>query len=196
MRILLASTSTWRLQLLKEAGIACMPVDPGVDEALIQRSDPVELALARACAKAAAVSRRWPDEWVVGADQVAHLDGMSFGKPVDRAAWRRQLFALRGRTHSLTTGVSIEGPEISRHFHVSTQVVFRSDIEDAEIEAYIDLGEAQGCAGGYMVERRGAWLVERCEGDWCNVIGLPVLSLIGELRGLGWRLSADGGGRG
>ena len=51
----------------------------------------------------------------------------------------------------------------------------------------MDLGEAKNCAGGYMVERRGAWLVERCEGDWNNVIGLPVLHLISELRLMGWR---------
>ena len=94
---------------------------------------------------------------------------------------------LRGRGHTLTTAVVLAQGDKRRRFSVSTDVFFRSDLEDGEIEAYMDLGEAKNCAGGYMVERRGAWLIERGEGDWNNVIGLPVLHLITELRQMGWR---------
>ena len=193
MRLLLASTSSWRLQLLEAAGIPCMAVDPRVNEDEIQHPDPVQLSQARARAKAVAVASKHPREWVVGADQVAHLDGQVFGKPRDRMEWRSRLHSLRGRAHRLSTGVALHGPGVQRVFSVSTEVIFRGDLEDQEIEAYMDLGEAKDCAGGYMVERRGAWLVERCDGDWCNIIGLPVLHLITELRSLGWRfpLQAD-----
>jgi septum formation protein len=68
-------------------------------------------------------------------------------------------------------------------------VTMRSDLTDAEIDAYIQLGEARGCAGGYMIERRGAWLVESIDGDWLNVVGLPVLHVVSRLRDRGWRVT-------
>lgn len=187
MKVILASSSQWRKQLLEDAGIACVAVDAGVDESVITAANPELLAQARADAKAAVVAEKYPTSWVVAADQVAHMGGVSFGKPADRDEWRSRLKALRGRRHTLTTAVALVHGEMSRRFSVSTDVFFRSDLEDTEIEAYMDLGEAKNCAGGYMVERRGAWLVERCEGDWNNVIGLPVLHLISELRLMGWR---------
>ena len=73
-------------------------------------------------------------------------------------------------------------------FHVTTAVRFRADVSDEEIRQYIRHGEASGCAGGYMVERRGAWLVESVDGDWLNVVGLPVLAVVGRLRARGWRM--------
>lgn len=197
-RLVLASTSQWRLGLLREAGVDCVAEDPGVDESTVQRDDPVELALARAVAKARAVQAAWPHDLVCGADQVLHMDAADgvavFGKPADEQAWARRLKGLRGRTHQLTTGVALlcgePGHEVDDRFSVTTDVRFRADVSDAEIAAYIRLGEARGCAGGYMVERRGAWLVEAIDGDWLNVVGLPVLHLIGRLRALGWRLEA------
>ena len=72
---------------------------------------------------------------------------------------------------------------------VTTLVTMRADISDEEIDSYIELGEARGCAGGYMVERRGAWLIESIDGDWLNVVGLPVLHVVSRLRDRGWRLN-------
>jgi septum formation protein len=193
MTLLLASTSSWRLQLLEAAGIPCTAVDPEVDEEAIHHPEPEGLARSRALAKATAVASIYPEKWVVGADQVAHIEGQVFGKPRDRAEWQARLRSLRGRAHRLTTGVALLSPNENRVFSVCTDVIFRGDLEDREIEAYMDLGEARDCAGGYMVERRGAWLVERCEGDWCNVIGLPVLHLVTELRAMGWRYPPEVG---
>jgi septum formation protein len=73
-----------------------------------------------------------------------------------------------------------------------SRVRLRADLEDAELLAYVRLGEARGCAGGYMVERRGAWLIEDVEGDWQNVIGLPIFPLVTRLRARGWRLGPTG----
>ena len=187
--LVLASTSPWRLQLLRDAGVPCTPADPQVDEAAIWAADPRALAAARARAKAESVAAIRPDALVLGADQVAHLDGEAFGKPRDAKDWLARLRSLRGRTHTLTTGFCLIGQGSRQEQTVDSQVRFRADLDDAELEAYVALGEAAGCAGGYMVERRGAWLIERVEGDWTNVVGLPVFAVVGALRARGLRLS-------
>lgn len=186
--ILLASTSPWRLALLRDVGIPCAAVDPAVDESRVDAPTPEGLAVARARAKALAVARARPDALVIGADQVAHLDGLAFGKPEDEARWLERLRALRGRTHWLSTGVALAEGEQVEELVVTTGVRFRADVEDEELRAYVRWGEAAGCAGGYQAERLGAWLIEGIEGDWWNVIGLPVNALIGRLRARGWRL--------
>ena len=191
--LVLASGSQWRRGLLDAAGIPAEALAPDVDEDAIQHADPVELARLRAAAKAEAVAALRPGCWVVGADQVVHLDGVARGKPRDADDWRRGLASLRGRVHQLSTAVTLIGPDgMAEHFVEHSEVRFRSDLSDADLEAYIALGEAKGCAGGYMVEGRGAWLVESVDGDWTNVVGLPIFALIGRLRARGWRLGAGG----
>ena len=135
-----------------------------------------------------AVARRHPGRLVLGADQVIHLDGEAIGKPPCDEIWRARLMAMRGRRHALTTAIALWDGQLLECEAVTTIVQFRSDITDAEIDAYIGCGEARGCAGGYMVERRGAWLVESIEGDWLNVVGLPVLKVVSMLRTRGWRM--------
>ena len=183
--LVLASTSKWRLQLLRDAGIDATAVDPSVEEANWVGATPVETAELRARAKAEAVAKRYPEAWVLGADQVIHLDGETIGKPENETVWQNRLRAMRGRTHALTTAIALWDGRAMEVQAVTTHVRFRSDISDAELEAYIACGEAKGCAGGYMVERRGAWLVESIEGDWLNVVGLPVLTVVGLLRARG-----------
>ena len=68
-----------------------------------------------------------------------------------------------------------------------TKVWFRAEISDKELRAYIEDGEARGCAGGYMVEQKGAWLIDRVQGDWLNVVGLPLFAILTQLRGMGLR---------
>ena len=186
---ILASTRRWGLQLLVDAGINAVPEDPEIDESVYTGSTPVETARLRAIAKACAVAERRPGATVVGADQVIHLDGEAIGKPRGPEDWLARLQSMRGRDHLLTTAVAIVDGEGMEVFEVTTVVAFRSDLEDDELRAYIANGEASGCAGGYMVERRGAWLVESIDGDWLNVVGLPVLELVSRLRSRGWRLS-------
>ena len=186
--LVLASTSQWRRQLLQDAGIEVDCVAPEVDEAPILGSTPVETAMLRAEAKAMAVAHLRPAALVLGADQVIHLDGEAIGKPPSEGVWRERLKAMRGRAHALTTAVALWDGHDLEHEAVTTMVQFRHDITDAEIDAYIASGEAKGCAGGYMVERKGAWLVESIDGDWLNVVGLPVLKVVSMLRARGWRM--------
>lgn len=186
--VVLASTSPWRLALLRDAGILCEAAAPDVDESRIDAETPEARAVARSRAKAIAVARVRPDALVIGADQVAHLDGEPFGKPEDETRWLARLRALRGRTHWLSTGVSLVEEGAVEDFVVTTGVRFRADVSDDELRAYVGWGEAAGCAGGYQAERLGAWLIEAIDGDWYNVIGLPILPLLGRLRARGWRL--------
>lgn len=179
--------------MLEDAGLACEAVDPGVDEDRIQAADPAALACARARAKAEAVVARHPEALVLGADQVAFIGDEIFGKPRNPADHLRRLRQLREHPHALVTGVALLGPGIDRVFQEHTRLVFRADISDAELETYVASGEGSGCAGGYRVEARGAWLIDRVEGDWFNVIGLPILRVISELRKLGWHLEEDRG---
>ena len=185
--LLLASASPWRLALLRDAGIPCDALPADVDEAALVAADPVATAALRARAKAEAVARLAPDAWVLGADQVAHLDGEAFGKPVSPDDHRRRLRQLRGRTHRLSTAICLiaDGARSERVAH--TDLTFRADLSDDELDAYVATGEGSGCAGGYRAERLGAQLIARVDGDWSNVIGLPLPEVIGLLRGLGWR---------
>jgi len=188
MELVLASSSAWRASLLADAGLSCRAVAPQLDESSIRGTGPVDTARQRAIAKAQLVAAAWPDATVIGADQVIHLDGETIGKPENDADWLSRLRSLRGRTHTLTTAVALVTEGQTEVFDVSTEVRFRADLEDEELQAYVAHGEARGCAGGYMIEKRGAWLVEGIDGDWLNVVGLPVLDLVSRLRARGWRL--------
>ena len=159
-----------------------------MDEAGIVASDPAALALARARAKADSLSAA--DCVVIGADQVCHLDGRVYGKPKSDKEHRDQLRALRGHTHTLSNGVSVVAPHARFDDVVSVRVTLRADITDDEIETYVASGDARGCAGGYRAEGRGAWLIERIDGDGFAVMGLPIYNVLTTLKALGWRCLA------
>ncbi len=192
--LVLASESSFRRKLMESAGLTCESLGAPIDESAIGGDGPIELAIARAQAKARSVHSLRPTHCVVGADQVVHLDGRIFHKPTSSAEWKVQLQALSGRTHELVTAVCVVWPDEEETFCVHSKVRFRADLGDSDLDAYIEWGEASACAGGYMVEGRGAWLIESVEGDWNNVIGLPILPLIGRLRARGWRLAPSGWG--
>jgi septum formation protein len=191
-KVVLASTSRWRQELLANTGLFVVCADPGVDEAPLVGGSAAETARIRALAKAQAVARDHPGLLVIGADQVAHLDGEAFGKPKGPADWLQRLQRLRGRAHTLTTAVAIVDDGGQEVFTVDSVVRFRADLTDDDLQAYIAFGEASGCAGGYMVEQRGAWLVESVQGDWTNVVGLPIFALVARLRARGFTLAANG----
>ena len=185
--LVLASTSPWRRKLLEDAGLRVRGVGPDVDERAVTDADPVRLALELARRKAAAVAAHHPDSWVLGADQVVHQAGEVFGKPRDPSDHRARLGAMRGAQHDLVTGWCLLGPGAPAMGHATTRMTVRADITDEEIEAYVQGGEGSGCAGGYAVEGQGVFLFERIDGDWFNVIGLPLLDVLTALRARGWR---------
>jgi septum formation protein len=194
--IILASQSKWRLQMLLDLGVTVTAQSSNVDESKHDAETAPELALLLAEKKAEAVWERNRDCLVIGSDQVAFTEIETFGKPQDDDAHFKRLCGLRGNAHSLVTAVvilypsSVEGgltPE-KISFSETTVVHFRGDVSDEEIWQYVRSGEASGCAGGYMVERKGAWLIDHIEGDYFNVVGLPLFAVIKALRTLGMRL--------
>lgn len=187
MEIVLASTSPYRKQLLDAAGICVETRDSAVDESQIEHPDPVQTAVLRARAKAEAVkSCLETSAWVIGADQVVHLDGIRFDKPKSAARHENTLQRLRGRRHELATAVTIIGPE-TISFVERSYLLMRADLSDAEISDYVATGEGRYCAGGYQVETKGIQLFSQIEGCWTNILGLPIPALVTALRSFGWR---------
>ena len=122
---------------------------------------------------------------MIGADQVCYIDDVVMDKPKSSKEWFTRLAVNAGsQAHNLSTAVCLMGwgtegiAEILTEFVETTRVYFRSDLSDADLLSYVDIGEAKHCAGGYMMEQRGAWLIEKIEGDWQNVIGLPIFPLL------------------
>ncbi|WP_018182206.1 Maf family protein [Kaistia granuli] len=188
MTLILASTSSTRIALLRNAGLTFEALSPGVDERALEApllsagATPTEIALALARAKALAIAA--PGRLVLGGDQVLDLDGQRFVKPADRAAAAAQIAALAGRTHRLRTAVVLaEDSEIVWE-HVSTASLTMRPLTEAAIEHYLDeAGEtALWSVGAYLLEGVGIQLFSVIEGDYFSILGLPLLPLLAELR--------------
>jgi septum formation protein len=183
-KIILASTSPTRRALLDASGLCYQARDPHYQEQAPPGLSPREVALFLAIEKARAAELGDPDELIIGADQVLDLDGRSLGKFYSEAEAKKGLRALSGRSHFLHTGVAILWQNNSQQFVASTKLVVRS-LSEHELDAYIATQEWQGCAGGYRIEGRGVCLFEQIEGDYFNILGLPLLEVLSALRGLG-----------
>lgn len=180
MNIVLASGSPRRREIFELLALECVVRPPHVEETLLAGMGPAEEARRLAVAKAGATESR-PDELVVAADTLVVLDSEILGKPVDSEDAVRMLLRLQGRRHEVLTGlaVSLHGrieAEVAR-----TSVWFRS-LDAAECAEYVATGEPLDKAGSYGIQGLGAALVQRIEGEYFNVMGLPVqllLSLLG-----------------
>lgn len=173
--ILLASTSPQRTAILRQLGIPHEVVVPDYEEDDRHDADPVELVREHALGKARSV---WaPGTLVLGVDTTVALDGRIYAKPADRADAAAMLGALQGRTHEVVSGVCLIGDGFEELHHDVTRVTFRA-LTPAQIDAYLDTGEWEGRAGAYAIQGRGAAIVERIEGDYLNVVGLPVALLV------------------
>ena len=173
-RILLASTSPQRRAILEQLGFPFDVAAPRYEEHDAPGSDPVELVRAHARGKAHSVEAA--DRVVLGVDTEVVWDGRVHGKPADAAAARAMLGLLAGRTHEVVSGLCLAGPGWEDVSHAVTRVTFRA-LTSREMAAYVEAGEWRGRAGGYAVQGLGARLVERIEGDYLNVVGLPAALL-------------------
>ena len=202
-QLILASSSPRRHELLARAGYAFDVHVADITESTPPVADPVAVAVgnAQAKARAAAASLADRDAVVVGADTVVALEGRIWGKPEDEAAAVRALRALSGRTHEVVTGICLvrtganaadegRGEEC---FAECTRVSFRQ-LSDAEIADYVAGGEPLDKAGAYGIQGEGARLVAAVEGDFDNVVGLPVAALERHLAAYGIRPQAHGAG--
>lgn len=187
MQLFLASTSPARRALLDALGVPYSAEAPGVDEE-VPPGTPVEDAVRMlALRKARAVAARHPGALVLGADQLAEVDGRVLGKPDSRQAARAQLGTLLGRTHRLLTAVALVGGG-DEQLEVDVVTLRFHPLTAEELERYLDTGEWQGCAGGYRIEGRGQALFDAFEGDRTSVQGLPMLPVVRMLRARGFPL--------
>lgn len=184
-RIVLASTSPFRAQILKAAGMQFEVAGAGVDEKAITRGDPAATAVARAEAKATDVSGKYGDAVVIGADQTLSLGGRTFTKAVDINEARRRLIELSGQTHVLHSGIALvfHGKVIASTV-VNVPMTMRK-LGGGEIDRYLATGEWRGVVGCYQAENHGIQLFESIGGDTTAVVGLPMPQLLTALRGVG-----------
>lgn len=190
MRLVLASTSVYRRELLSRLRLPFEVADPATDESELPGETPAATAERLALAKAVAVAGRFPDALIIGSDQVAHLGGQRFGKPLDRARALAQLRALSGQTVIFHTGLCLYNSATGRRqvTGVATEVSFRR-LEEAEIERYLDQEQPYHCAGSAKSEGLGISLLSaiRTE-DPTALVGLPLIALCGMLRAEGIRI--------
>lgn len=172
-RIILASGSPQRKEILERLGVSFDIRVPGVEE--LVDGDPAGIVLANARLKAAAIADQAPGALVIGCDTDVVFDHHVVGKPADEAQAREYLAELSGRTHRVLSGLTILGPEPdqARTGVAESSVRFR-ELGADEIDRYLASGEWRGRAGGYAIQGRGSALVAGVEGDISNVVGLPV----------------------
>lgn len=176
MRIILASQSPRRAQLLDAAGIE-FDIDPAdVDESVRGGETPEAYVQRIARDKAITVAARHPARVVLAADTTVVVDGEVFGKPLDRADAARMLRALAGRDHDVLTAVVLaRDGRLDEHLERTRVTVAAMTAED--IEWYLDSGEADGKAGAYAIQGRAARFIPRIAGSYSNVVGLPVAAV-------------------
>ena len=186
-RLVLASTSPYRRELLARLRLPFDVAAPGVDEAALAGESARDTALRLAQAKASAVAPQFPRALVIGSDQVASLDGEHLGKPGGHQRAVAQLKAMRGKTVLFHTALALlnSASGALQTAEVPTEVRFR-DYSDAEIERYLEIERPYDCAGSAKIEGLGIVLVERVSGDDPSaLIGLPLVRLSAMLRSEG-----------
>ena len=184
-KLILASASPRRRRLMRQIGLTFQVMPSGVDEDDIASRDPLENIQAVALRKARDVAARVEDGIVIGADTQILIDGETLGKPADEADAARMLSRLSGRNHRVITGVALvdAGTGLEKTW-VETTLVFFRELSESEISAYVHTGEPMGKAGAYGIQGRAAAFVERIEGCYFNVVGLPLAKLVRNLRKL------------
>ena len=171
--IILASASPRRQELLKYIVPEFRVIPADIDETIPDNISPEKSAEFLAVKKAKHISAENPESIVIGSDTVVIIDGEILGKPRDASDAERMLRKLSGRTHAVITGVCISCGNITDSFSCKTGVKFFT-LTDGEIHDYIATGEPMDKAGAYGIQGKGCLLAESIEGDFFNVVGLPV----------------------
>lgn len=186
--LVLASGSPRRRELLREAGLSFQILSPEVEELGPGELPPRDLALANARLKCLAVSMAHPEAMVIGADTVVALGGQSFGKPVDLQEAAQNLRLFRGRVQEVMTGVVLSHGERVCEF-VDTAYVKFSEYSDEVIAEYLEKVPVLDKAGGYAIQDHGEMIIEKFEGDYQTIVGLPVSLVLDQLERMGFPVS-------
>jgi len=184
-RIILASASPGRSELLRRTGLVFEVVPSNCDEET-EAATPEGHVRQLALRKARAVSERHPDALVIAADSVAELGGRILGKPDSPEGARLMLGRLSGRFHRLLTGLAIvDGPTGKTYDSAEATLVHMRQLSSGEIDAYVRSGEPLEKSGSYELQGLGATIIDRIEGDFSNVVGLPMAHLAQALERFG-----------
>lgn len=187
-KLILASTSVYRRELLERLRIPFEVISPKVDETPLAGETTLELALRLARAKAAAVAKTHPDAWVIGSDQVADLCGAAIGKPGNFERALAQLQLMRGASVTFHTALCLMYGDTETTVSIPTEVQFRK-LSDEILEAYLLAEEPYDCAGSAKSEGLGISLLEAIKSDDPTaLIGLPLIALSGLLRDAGFAI--------
>jgi nucleoside triphosphate pyrophosphatase len=178
-RLILASKSPRRRDLLEQAGLEFSVIPSCLDESSIPLSSPESYVKCLAEAKAQDISQRYPDSWIIGADTMVIIENTMLGKPGSRPEARKMLRSLSGKTHQVLTGYCICCEASYRQFSetIKTDVCVK-ELTEPQIEWYINSGEPFDKAGAYAIQGIGTFLVKRISGSYTNVVGLPVCEVM------------------
>ena len=174
-QLILASESPRRKELLTQTGIPFEAIAAHADE--LKTGDPIQVVTLNAAAKAQAVSAVYPDRPVLGADTIVYLNGRIFGKPGSAEEAKSMLRSLSDQWHQVYTGVALVRDGILHTDHAVTDVHFVHLSEEA-IDRYIATGEPFDKAGAYAIQGRAGCFIDRIEGSYSNVIGLPLTTVM------------------
>jgi septum formation protein len=186
--IVLASSSPRRKEILEKSGLSFM-IDPSsFKEDMNQNLSPFELAKALSLGKAKDVAKRYKNAIVIGADSIVSLNGKALGKPFTKQKAIQMLSEISGSIHSAITGYSIIDTDTRKLVSeaVETKIYF-SELSKKEIENYVDTGEPLNKAGAYAIQGKGAMFVKKIEGDYYNIMGLPLSTIVEKLKEFGVR---------
>lgn len=173
--VVLCSGSPRRKSLLESLGVSFTVYKPDIDESRITNELPQEYTMRLARMKAEEGASKFPGDVIISADTIVVIDGEILGKPSGREDAVRMLKKLSGREHEVITGLAVHGHAVHVKA-VHTLVKFRA-LTDEEISAYVMTGECDDKAGAYAVQGKGSLLIERINGDYYNVVGLPLCTL-------------------
>ena len=188
LRVILASQSPRRRELLALVGITHEVCPADIDETYFPGEAPRDHAERLARGKAAVIAREAPDAIVIGSDTIVVVDGDVLGKPADDAEAKRMLARLSGRSHVVMTAVAVIWRGETRSDVVEVGVTFHA-LQPSDIAAYVATREPMDKAGAYGIQGFGATIVERVDGDYFAVMGLPLQRMVRLLAELGVRYS-------
>lgn len=172
MKLILASASPRRLELLRHTYLPFEVIPSKVDE-IIDSKIPSEVVLKLSYDKAFDVFKDHPNALIIGADTIVYLNGKILGKPTNRQDAKSMLLSLSGKVHEVFTGISLLGPALKDSFFVKTEVTFKKIPEDL-LTLYLDSKEPYDKAGSYGIQGAALAFIESIKGSYSNVVGLPV----------------------
>lgn len=191
-KIILASKSKGRQKLLEQIGLTFSTEASDYEEDMSLTITPAELVKMLSLGKARAVALKHKNAIVIGADSVGVLENKILGKPKDEADARAMLQSMSGKKHTFISGLTVIDTKLNKEETVvaETQVYFRK-LTNREIDEYITSGESLSCATSYAIQGKGAVLVQKIEGEYSNIMGLPLSKLATILPEFGIRILAD-----